>query len=113
MGMDTIKFDKKIVKKYNFYRGKTKLFEIEDIDLDKIKVSVQEGNDKKKGSYKYFIGYDDNGEIVPLVIDLSQMIGYYKIHKDDNKTMNFVCNDKDLLKEYKKIWEKVSSIKNK
>ena len=41
------------------------------------------------------------------------MIGYYKIHKDDNKTMNFICNDKDLLKEYKKIWEKVSSIKNK
>ena len=45
----------------------------------------------KKGSFKYYLEYDDNDEIIPLIIDLPQMIDYYNIHKDDNKTMNFIC----------------------
>ena len=61
---------------------------------------------KKKGLFKYFIEYDDNGEIIPLIIDLPQMIGYYNIHKDDDKTMTFICNDENLLKKYEKIWKK-------
>ena len=61
---------------------------------------------KKNGLFKYFIEYDDNGEIIPLIIDLPQMIGYYNIHKDDDKTMTFICNDENLLKKYEKIWKK-------
>ena len=41
------------------------------------------------------------------------MISYYNIYKDGNKTMNFECDDNKLLKEYEKIWEKISSIINK
>ena len=56
----------------------------------------------KKGSYKYFIGYDDNGEIIPLIIDLPQMIRYYNIYDNGNKTMNFIYDNKNLLEKYKK-----------
>ena len=36
------------------------------------------------------------------------MIGYYNIFKD-GKTMSFICDDKDLFKKYKEIWEKIRS----
>ena len=41
------------------------------------------------------------------------MIGYYNIYDNGNKKMNFICDDKNLLEKYKKIWEKTSSIKSK
>ena len=39
------------------------------------------------------------------------MIGYVK-HFDSNKTMSFKVIDNKLLKEYTKIWEKVSNLVN-
>ena len=33
------------------------------------------------------------------------MIGYVP-YFDDNKTMSFLTDDKELLKEYTKVWEK-------
>ena len=39
------------------------------------------------------------------------MIGYAK-YFDDNKTMSFKLSDKNLLKKYTKIWEKISSLMN-
>ena len=34
------------------------------------------------------------------------MIGYFNSFKDNNKTMLFLTDDKDLLKNYIKVWEK-------
>ena len=51
----------------------------------------------KEGSFKYFIGYDDNDEIRPFCIMLPQMIRYAK-YFDDNKTTSFKVIDKKLLK---------------
>ena len=48
MGMDTITFDDEIVKKKDFYGDDTQLFKIEDIDLDKIVVSVKEDMAKER-----------------------------------------------------------------
>ena len=56
----------------------------------------------KKGSFKYFIGYDDNDEIRPFCIMLPQMIRYAK-YFDDNKTMSFKFIDKKTIKQYSKI----------
>ena len=50
------------------------------------------------------IGYTDD-VIRPLRILLPQMIGYVK-YFDDSKTMSFLADDKELLKEYTKVWEK-------
>ena len=63
-----------------------------------------------KNSLKYFIGYNDNDDVVrPLCIKLPQMIGYVK-HFDSNKRMSFKVNDNKLLKKYKKVWEKISNL---
>ena len=56
----------------------------------------------KKGSFKYFIGYDDNDEIRPFCIMLPQMIRYAK-YFDDNKTTSFKVIDKKTIKKYSEI----------
>ena len=71
-------------------------------------VSKKEPYGAKK-YFKYFIGYNDNDIIRPLCIRLPQMAGYVrKINK--NSTMSFRVEDKQLLKNYNKIWEKVEKL---
>ena len=64
--------DKKISKSI-FYKNK-KLFNIHDIDVNKILVSKEELY-CTKNSLKYFIGYNDDDVIRPFCIKLPQMIG--------------------------------------
>ena len=73
----------KKINKSNFYKNK-KLFNIHDLDANKILVSKKESYGTKN-SFKYFVGYNDDDAIRPLCIKLPQMIGYAK-NFDDNKT---------------------------
>ena len=104
--MEKIIFDDKNINKSNFYKNK-KLFNIYDIEFDKVLISKKEACGKKS-SFKYILGYNDDDVIKPLCIKLPQMIGYIK-HFDSNKTMLFKVNDNRLLKQYTKIWERVSA----
>ena len=70
--------------------------------FNKIKISVKKLYSEKNKVYRYYIGYDDNDDIILLVIRLLQMIGYYKIFKN-NKVMDFRCDDENLLKNMKNI----------
>ena len=58
---------------------------------------------------KYFIGCNDNDVIRPLCLRLPQMTGYARKF-DENATMSFRANNKQLLKNYNKIWEKVEKL---
>ena len=87
-----------------------KLFNLNDLDVNKILVSKKESCGTKN-SLKYFIGYNDGDVIRPLCIILPQMIGYVK-HFDSNKTMSFKVSDNKLLKKCNKIWEKVGNLLN-
>ena len=78
-----------------------------DIDVNKILVSKKEPFGTKN-ALKYFIGYNDNDVIRPLCLRLPQMTGYAKKF-NQNATMSFRVNDKQLLKNYKKIWEKLKN----
>ena len=109
MSGKSINFDDKEISKSNFYKSK-KLFNLNDIDVNKILVSKKESYGTKN-SFKYFIGYNDDDVIRPLCIILPQMIGYVK-HFDSNKTMYFKVSDNKLLKKYNKIWEKVGNLLN-
>ena len=100
-------FDKKKIKKSKFYRNK-KVSSINDIDTNKILVSKKEPYGTKN-SFKYFIGYNDNEVIRPLYVRLPQMTGYARKF-DENATMSFRANNKQLLKNYNKIWEKVEKL---
>ena len=109
MGEKTINFGNIKINKNNFYKTK-KLFKINDIDANKILISKKEPSGKK-GSFKYFIAYDDHDYIGPLCIKLPQMIGYAK-YFDNNKTMSFKVTDNNLLEKYTEIWRSVSNLMN-
>ena len=54
----------------------------------------------KKGSFKYFVEYksEANAFPIPLYIKLPQVKGYVTYFKD-NKCMNLLVHDKELLKK--------------
>ena len=64
-----------------------------------------------KNSFRYFIGYNDNDVTRPLFIRLPKMTGYAK-RFDENTAMSFRVNNKQLLRNYNKIWEKVKKLLN-
>ena len=80
---------------------------IDDVDVNKILVSKKEPYGTKN-ALKYFIGYGDNDVIRPLCLRLQQMIGYAKKF-NENAAMSFKANNKQLLKNYNKILEKLKS----
>ena len=128
----SIKFGDKKVTKSDVYKKDTKLFKIDGIGVDKILISKKEIYGQNK-SYKYFKGYNDNDEIIPLIIRLPQIIDYFKCFNNDNnnksnnnnnnnnsnnnnnnnnnnKTIFFKVSGKKQLKNYIKIWKKVSEL---
>ena len=94
-------------RKALFLKNKT-INTIEKNGVNNILVSKKEayGN---KNSFKYFIGYNDNDTIRPLCIKLPQMTGYTKKF-NSNATMSFIVKDKQLLKNYIKIWYKIEEL---
>ena len=99
-----ITFKDKKIRKSTFYKNK-KINNTKDIDVNNILVSKKEsyGN---KNSLKYFIGYNDNDIIRPFCIRLPQMTGDARKF-DENATMLFIVKDKQLLKNYTNLWEKI------
>ena len=91
---------------FEFYKNK-KVNSIDDIDVNKILVSkIETYGTKHSFKFKYFIRYSDNDVIRPLCVRLPQMTGYTR-RFDENATMSFKANNKQLLKNYNKIWEKI------
>ena len=97
----------KKIKTSNFYKNK-KVFQTDCIDVNKVLVSKKKPYGTKN-SFKYFIGFNDNDIIRPLCLRLPQMSGYARKF-DENATMSFKANNKQLLKNYNKIWEKVEKL---
>ena len=83
---NSINFNNKKIKKVTSPITKTKkIFNIDDIDVNKILVSKKEQYDKYN-SFKCFIGYNDNDVIRPLYLTLLQMTGYInEFDEDKNK----------------------------
>ena len=65
----------------------------------------------KNSRMKYFIGYNDNDVIRPLCVRLPQMTGYDR-RFNENATISFKASNKQLLKNYNKIWEKFEKLIN-
>ena len=70
---NNINFDDKKVKKSDFYKNK-KVFQIDDIDVNKVLVSKKEPYGTKN-AFKYFIGYNDDDVIRPLCLRFHKMTG--------------------------------------
>ena len=98
----------KKIKKNIFYRTR-KPFNISDIDVNKITIS-KEVVYGTKNSVKYFIGNNDEEDVIrPLLLKLPQMISYLK-EFDDNMTMSLRVDYSKLFKKYCKIWKTIKGI---
>ena len=87
MSVKKINFDDKKIKKTDFQKNKyKKIFNIDDIDVNKILVSRKEPYGTNN-TLKYFIGYNDNAVIRPLCLMLSKMTGFIRKF-DENKNKN-------------------------
>ena len=86
MSGKNINFDDRKIKKSDFDKNK-KVFQIDEVDVDKILVSKKEPYGTKN-ALKYFIGYNDNDVIRPLCLRLPQMTGYTRKF-DESATMSF------------------------
>ena len=106
MNGKSINFDNKNIKKSDFYNKNKKIFNIDDIDVSKILISEKEQNGKYS-SFKYFIGYNDNGVIRPLYLFISQTTGYINKFEKNKIIMALMVEDKQVLENYKKIWKKI------
>ena len=96
-------------------KTKTKIFNIDGIDADKILVAKKVSYGKNN-SFKYLIGYNDN-VTRPLFVKLPQTTSYINKFKDKKTkittTMSLMVKDKQLFKNYNKIWEKIESLMRK
>ena len=122
MSGESINFDEKKIEKSDFYKNK-KIFNIDDIDVNKILVSKKEQYGKYN-SFKYFIGYNDNDVIRPLCLEFLKKTGYirkckenkYKENKSregkskENITISLRVNDKQIFRNYNKIQEKIERL---
>ena len=107
MSRENINFDDKKTKKASFTKKK-KLTSMGDVNVNKILVSKKESYGTNN-SFKYFIGYSDNDVSTPLCVRLPQLTGYARKF-DENATMSFRANNKQLSKYYNKIWGKVEKL---
>ena len=64
-----------------------------------------------KGPFKHYIGYRHNdGNFSPLNVKIHQLTGYAKHFNNEDKLINFVVVDKELLKKYNEIWIKIKNL---
>ena len=92
-----------------FYRSR-KPFDVSDIDVNRIAISKEVAYGTKN-SLKYFIGYNDEEDVIRplLLLKLPQMIGYLK-ELDDSMTMSLRIDDSKLFKKYCKIWKTIKGL---
>ena len=108
MSRSSINFNNEKIKKSDFYKNK-KIFNIDNIDVNKILVSKKEQYGKYN-SFKYFIGYNHNSVIRPLYLFISQTTDYINKFDKNKITMSFMIKDKQLLKSCNKIWKKIEKL---
>ena len=105
MNRKNINFDNKNIKKSDFYNKNKKIFNMDDIDVNKILISKNETHGEYN-SFKYFIGYNDNDVIKPLYLFISQTNGYINKFDKNKVTMSLMIKDIQLLQNHNKIWKK-------
>ena len=107
MNGGSINFKDKKIKKSDFYNKNKKIFNIDDVDVNKILVTKKETYGKYN-SFKYFSGYNDNDVIRPLYLFISQTTGYINKFDKNETTMSLMIIQ--LLKHYNKIWKKIEKV---
>ena len=99
----TLKLDKdaEIPTKTTYIKD-VECFKINDIDINKIRVSDKKLYSKEHNSYKYYVFYEHEDKYIPLKIILKDVIGCYNDYKDNasGNARNFKLDDDSLEKIY-------------
>ena len=101
MNGNSINFNNKNIKKSDFYNENIKIFNIDDIDVNKILVYKKE----KYGKYnlfKYFLRYNHN-DVRPFRLLISQTSGYNNKFEKNKMALSLMVKDKQILENYNKI----------
>ena len=64
------------------YAKATEYFKIDDIDIDKIRVSKRMFYNETHNSYKYYVFYEHDNKCIPLRIILKDFVGYYNVYEN-------------------------------
>ena len=108
MSGSSVIFDDEKMKKKFFCRSR-KPFNASDIDINEIVISKEVAYGTKN-SLKYFLGYNDEEDVIrPLLLKLPQTIGYLKKF-DDSMTMSLRVDDSKLFNKYCKIWKTIKGL---
>ena len=92
----------KIQAKIVYMKDNSKCFRINDIDINKIRISEKSLYSKQHNAYKYYVLCEHNNEYMPLRITLKGLVAYYDVYIDD-KRMNFKINDELSDKIYQRL----------
>ena len=105
-------FGKQCINKNAFHKNK-KPISVDKVDIRRIVLSKKDYM-VEKGSFKYFIGHIHVGNAfsIPLCIKRRQINRYVK-YFNDNKCLNLLVHDKELLGKYNKIGDTISNLSNK
>ena len=109
MEQEAVYFGENDIIKSAFHKNK-RAISINEVDIAEIVLSCKRSYSKE--SCKYFIPYRHKGNTfpLPLCVKLPQMNSYAKYFDKNNKYINLLVNDKEILKKYSEIWNKVKSL---
>ena len=109
MEQKALVFGKQCINKNAFHKNQRRI-SIDKVEIRRIVLSKKDSYGKK-GSFKYFIGYINEADAfsVPLCIKIPQMNGYVK-YFDDNKCMNLLFHNKELLEKYSETGDKITRL---
>ena len=94
----------KIPARIVYAKDNKKCFGIDEIDINKIRISERNLYSKQYNAYKYYVLYEQNNEYLPLRITLRDLIVYYDVYNDNGKRMNFkINNDEHSDKIYQEL----------
>ena len=84
-------------------KDNTKCLKINEIDINKIRVSEEKLYSKEHNSCKYYVFYEHDDDYIPLRIILRDVVGKCNVYRDkDNskggKEMGFKLDDGSLTK---------------
>ena len=104
----TLKFNNIRVNKKEFHKSK-KAIDLVSVNIDQIVVSNKFKHNNE--GFKYFIVYQENEIIKPLLCNiLPQISGYIKYFEYRGMNMSFFIKDDEVWEKYEQIW---GLIKNK
>ena len=85
--------EKKIPARIVYVKDNDDSLRIDEIDINKIRISERSLYSKQHNAYKYYVLYEHNSKYIPLRIIIKDVVGHYDVYNGNDKRMNFKINN--------------------